>query len=1150
MKFFGPSLLVLLAALAFPLCGEPAASIDPSARIVSLNARILGYYEPGDHLQFSRPGLREILRLRSGLLEQLIAIDPDRALSLVLSEETLSRLVARSPAMISTLELRGSWDGPATTWIEDGKGFRTSRTRLVLHTDQGDINVYPSRIAPLPPASSAYRVFGIRVGAAIAATKLVPLAAAGTDTTCDTVGDQKTAVVLTQVPGSPDLAYSVEQIKSWFFGPTGPSLDGYWREASYGKTSASGDVIGPLTLDQAYLCDQSLQLQNAVLQAALSRGIDLSLYKRVFIVLPSLQGGCFFDGLSTLGCTSLAYGSQTLQASLAWVLTDVATQSDPNYYPRVIAHEAGHGLGLNHSVSEACLLVPIGPPGDNSCTVYQYGDRFSAMGAGLGHYAASQKYYLGWLSDSDIFTVEGTANFYLAPLSSAGNAPKAARIRRQPGANNWFWLETRQNTGIYESTLFDIPFNGAIVRYEGTAPSSSVLDLSGSHLLDMTPPYTGGPGDALDAPLAIGNTWTDVFSGVSIGVSSATGPGVNVTVARDNACVTLNPLLVSYPGIGASDSVAVWAASGCIWQAAVSDSWIVLDSGSSGSGNGTVNFHVVPNNTGKIRQALLTIGGRAVLVTQASTAVPPQIVGATPAASTGAWTHIILNISDANGPAAIATVLFNITTGPPDTPGCMVSWSSASRMFRLMTDDGITWSSPAAEVDPNLQNSRCRLLTGLGEWLGQPGNEYLGLDVQLALTNGTVPIQTIYLRAIDESGNDTGWKQVGTWMPAPNHPPDPPAMVNPSGAGPQYLFVINITDPDGAADIRTAEFDIGFGSQICSVVYHEDDFHNPANDNISFTNTDGTIGRWILGYANLVKNQYCSLDVQRTTVVRSGNLFRLTVPLTFQPGFSGDLPVRLIASDWPGFLAQSTPNFTVPTAVPVISLAGVTNAASLAGGPVAPGEMVKIFGSGLGPPNLQLSQFVSGALQDDVAGTAVFFNGQRAPLISSSSGAVTAIVPYSSDNLMTLTLSYQGKMSNAVQVPIAAGAPGLFFVAGSSQISAFNQDWSANRDNPSHPGSLVTVFVTGEGFERCDSLGTPCDAGVMPPISPSPSPNLPVELRLGGIQIVPTFAGLVYPGVMQVNFRVPSTVGVSDAVPLQISVGDFLSPPGFTMRVR
>src|ERR1019366_2817487 len=72
-----------------------------------------------------------------------------------------------------------------------------------------------------------------------------------------------------------------------------------------------------------------------------------------------------------------------------------------------------------------------------------------------------------------------------------------------------------------------------------------------------------------------------------------------------------------------------------------------------------------------------------------------------------------------------------------------------------------------------------------------------------------------------------------------------------------------------------------------------------------------------------------------------------------------------------------------------ISDNGVVNAASYAAGSVSAGEIVAIFGSGLGPSTLVGMQLDSkGYVSTSLAGTQVFFDGVAAPLLYTWAGQV------------------------------------------------------------------------------------------------------------------------------------------------------------------
>ena len=87
-------------------------------------------------------------------------------------------------------------------------------------------------------------------------------------------------------------------------------------------------------------------------------------------------------------------------------------------------------------------------------------------------------------------------------------------------------------------------------------------------------------------------------------------------------------------------------------------------------------------------------------------------------------------------------------------------------------------------------------------------------------------------------------------------------------------------------------------------------------------------------------------------------------------------------------------SLTINGVAPSILAAGI-NAASYVGGSVSPGEIVVIFGSGLGPDTLVGPQLdTRGYVSSSLAGTQVLFDGVAAPIIYTQASQVSVVVPY------------------------------------------------------------------------------------------------------------------------------------------------------------
>jgi Putative binding domain, N-terminal len=100
-----------------------------------------------------------------------------------------------------------------------------------------------------------------------------------------------------------------------------------------------------------------------------------------------------------------------------------------------------------------------------------------------------------------------------------------------------------------------------------------------------------------------------------------------ITIAQSTgvpACsYSINPVTQVIAAPGGTGAVAVTAPSGCAWSATSNASWISIQPGSTGAGNGSVTFVVTPN-TGPARSGTASVAGQVVTINQAESAAQPQ----------------------------------------------------------------------------------------------------------------------------------------------------------------------------------------------------------------------------------------------------------------------------------------------------------------------------------------------------------------------------------------------------------------------------------------------------------------------------------------------------------------------------------------------
>jgi uncharacterized protein (TIGR03437 family) len=221
-----------------------------------------------------------------------------------------------------------------------------------------------------------------------------------------------------------------------------------------------------------------------------------------------------------------------------------------------------------------------------------------------------------------------------------------------------------------------------------------------------------------------------------------------------------------------------------------------------------------------------------------------------------------------------------------------------------------------------------------------------------------------------------------------------------------------------------------------------------------------------------------------------------------------------------------------PTTVPLPPIQAVVNAASYIGGPVSPGEMVTIFGTVIGPPTPAYATVdpSTGKLATTIGGVQVLFSGTPAPVIYASSTQVSAVVPYEMASVAnpSVRITYEGQTSAAYPLSLAASAPGLFSqnASGGGQGAILNQDNTLNWNrNLAAPGSIVQMFLTGEGQTNPPGVTGVITSAALPPPQVTPAPALPIQVTIGGQPAVYTYAGEapgMVAGVMQLNVRIPA----------------------------
>lgn len=809
--------LVLIAAFPlFPANGQERGAAA-AATVEEANRALRG---PSGVSRTARDtpgsGHRALLGRRAAAFRELMAADPRRALELKLSAEEARALVEQDPTATPLVEAEGTFRGQLETAVADDLAAGTAETRQWIRTAGETIDVFqPGDPDPdaAPPCGEAV-VTGLKLGNRLVTAQpnsVTPIASCNDVTP---IGEQSVAVILVKFPSTPTPTLTQALVREAFFDPAAPSLNDYWRENSYGKTRATGDVFGWFTLSREYSCDEAEALRAEAIQLA-DAAIDYKRFGRLFIIFPTPSTGCKYAGLGTLGCTSLTSpGDGEFFATSAWLSFNVSAPGSASRQGLALlaSHEGGHNMGLGHATSRDFGVEAVGPM-TQAGVASEYGDPFSAMGNGIGHYAAPHKVRLGWLAPGvDYQEVTGSGTFDIAPLASPSAGLKAIRVRRSDMHNWWLWVEFRQPVGSYDSQSPAQGFNGALIHAESAWYSSLR-----SNLLDFTPGSLTN--DFSDSALPAGSTWIDPYTRLRIRAGSAGTNGLTVTVSSPPPCVTsLIPVSRSHGAGSETGTIAVSAPTNCNWTVLSGDPWVTITSAAAGTGPAAVSYRIDANTLPYARSGLISIGSVPFSITQTGINGAPVNLSFDPTWGGASLRNFDIKIGDPNGWEDIARVNAVIGTSPARSNACAFEYDTVSDRFTLFDDSGTSTAGQislrAGTPDANggfandlgVGNSRCYIQAVSMRGSGST----LTLSAHVWFTGSFAGTKQTFLSATDRAGAGSGVSQMGSYTTVNSAPAltDSNMQADVTADG-RFSVNARIEDANSYYDLKLARLEIG-----------------------------------------------------------------------------------------------------------------------------------------------------------------------------------------------------------------------------------------------------------------------------------------------------------------------------------------------------
>jgi uncharacterized protein (TIGR03437 family) len=244
-----------------------------------------------------------------------------------------------------------------------------------------------------------------------------------------------------------------------------------------------------------------------------------------------------------------------------------------------------------------------------------------------------------------------------------------------------------------------------------------------------------------------------------------------------------------------------------------------------------------------------------------------------------------------------------------------------------------------------------------------------------------------------------------------------------------------------------------------------------------------------------------------------------------------------------GFIARI--DFTGVVAQPPLR---VVNFGSLLDTPVAPSEIVTLFGVGIGPNSPAILQLdSSNQITTVLSGTRVLFDGVAAPLIRVDSGQITAIVPNSvsgkTHSMVSVERNGQTTVSTTIVIGLASPAMLTLDPSGAGQSAAINLDGTLNTPStPATAGSIVSLFSIGAGASSQPDGALSTVASNL-----SAAPLVVVGGRLADVLYAGPSPGSTF-ALTQINIRLPASL--TGQLPVFVLTSGFTSQFGATLSVK
>jgi hypothetical protein len=333
-----------------------------------------------------------------------------------------------------------------------------------------------------------------------------------------------------------------------------------------------------------------------------------------YAIFPSSQSIAAAGGPGRVSVTTGSGCGWTATSNVTWITVTSGSSGTGNgtvYYSAaantITAPRSGTitVAGKIFKVFQAGWTYSISPAGASIAAAGGIGSVSVTTGSGCGWTATSKVTWITVTSGSSGMG-NGTINYSVAanpgPLLRSGTITVAGKIFKVSQAGCTYSISpTSQSIAAAGGTGSVSVTTGSWCIWTAKSNATWITVLSG----------TSGLGNGMVTYSVAANPIPSPRSG------TITLAGKILTVSQAGCACSVSPTSASIAAAGGIGSMSVTADIWCRWTAKSNAAWITVISGSSGTGNGTVNYSVAANPSPSPRSGIIIVAGKTFIVSQA-----------------------------------------------------------------------------------------------------------------------------------------------------------------------------------------------------------------------------------------------------------------------------------------------------------------------------------------------------------------------------------------------------------------------------------------------------------------------------------------------------------------------------------------------------